>query len=320
MALHRPAEFNKSHIPAFLADEEPRAYVCVYPFVRSYEWYLLPDAERRALLAEHGQMARDYPDVRANTVASLRARRLRVDPRLRGRRAAPDRRPDAPPARRRRPAGTSARRSRSTPAAASPSASSSPAWPSRRQMPDDLRVNGWLVIPGSELHERFSRSSGPGGQSVNTADSRVELSFDVGAVGRAARMGARQDHRTAGRAAGRRRAHRGRLRAAQPARQPPGRQGAARRLAQGARSPRRSARASRPGPAGARTSAAWRANASAPRSSAGAASTAGIPSDNYSDGTLTTIASCVDLAITTTASVSGEGFSSRCGTCGGTHT
>ena len=47
-------------------------------------------------------------------------------------------------------------------------------------MPDDLRVNGWLVIPGHELHERFSRSSGPGGQSVNTADSRVELSFDVG--------------------------------------------------------------------------------------------------------------------------------------------
>src|SRR5260370_33582675 len=46
-------------------------------------------------------------------------------------------------------------------------------------MPDDLRVNGWLLIPGSELHERFSRSSGPGGQSVNTADSRVELSFDV---------------------------------------------------------------------------------------------------------------------------------------------
>ena len=46
-------------------------------------------------------------------------------------------------------------------------------------MPDDLRVNGWLLIPGSELHERFSRSSGPGGQSVNTAGSRVELSFDV---------------------------------------------------------------------------------------------------------------------------------------------
>ena len=37
-----------------------------------------------------------------------------------------------------------------------------------------------LVIPSSELLERFSRSSGPGGQSVNTTDSRVELSWDVG--------------------------------------------------------------------------------------------------------------------------------------------
>jgi len=69
MALHRPAEFNKSHIPAFLAEEEPRAYVSVYPFVRSYQWYLLDPAERRRLLAEHGMMAREYPDVRANTVA-----------------------------------------------------------------------------------------------------------------------------------------------------------------------------------------------------------------------------------------------------------
>lgn len=71
MALHRPAEFNKSHVPAFLADENARAYVCVYPFVRSYEWYLLPDEERRSLLAEHGKMAREYPDVRANTVSSF---------------------------------------------------------------------------------------------------------------------------------------------------------------------------------------------------------------------------------------------------------
>lgn len=46
-------------------------------------------------------------------------------------------------------------------------------------MADDLQVNSWLVIPGGELRERFSRSSGPGGQSVNTADSRVELSFDL---------------------------------------------------------------------------------------------------------------------------------------------
>jgi hydrogen peroxide-dependent heme synthase len=71
MALHRPAEFNKSHLPAFLAGEEAKAYVCVYPFVRSYEWYLLPDEERRDMLAEHGRQARGYPDVRANTVASF---------------------------------------------------------------------------------------------------------------------------------------------------------------------------------------------------------------------------------------------------------
>jgi peroxiredoxin len=71
LALHRPAEFNKGHIPAFLAEEEAREWVCVYPFVRSLEWYLLEDAERRAMLAEHGQMAREYPDVRANTVASF---------------------------------------------------------------------------------------------------------------------------------------------------------------------------------------------------------------------------------------------------------
>ena len=70
-ALHRPAEFNKNHIPAFLADEEPRKYVCVYPFVRSYDWYVLDEEVRRDLLREHGQMARDYPDVRANTIAAF---------------------------------------------------------------------------------------------------------------------------------------------------------------------------------------------------------------------------------------------------------
>jgi chlorite dismutase len=70
MALHRPAEFNKSHVPAFL-DEEPKRHVSVYPFVRSYEWYLLDDADRRRMLADHGKMARGFPDVRANTVASF---------------------------------------------------------------------------------------------------------------------------------------------------------------------------------------------------------------------------------------------------------
>ena len=71
MGLPRPAEFNRSHLPAFLSGEPARDHLCVYPFVRSYEWYLLPEAERRELLTEHGKMARGYPDVRANTVASF---------------------------------------------------------------------------------------------------------------------------------------------------------------------------------------------------------------------------------------------------------
>jgi chlorite dismutase len=71
VALHRPAEFNKSHVPAFIAGEEAKAYVCVYPFIRSLDWYLLPDDERRTMLAEHGQAARGYKDVRANTVPAF---------------------------------------------------------------------------------------------------------------------------------------------------------------------------------------------------------------------------------------------------------
>jgi ribosome-associated protein len=44
---------------------------------------------------------------------------------------------------------------------------------------EGLRIGRSVVVPERELSERFSRSSGPGGQGVNTADSRVELSFDV---------------------------------------------------------------------------------------------------------------------------------------------
>ena len=42
-----------------------------------------------------------------------------------------------------------------------------------------LRITAGITIPESELSWRFSRSSGPGGQGVNTADSRVELSWDA---------------------------------------------------------------------------------------------------------------------------------------------
>jgi peroxiredoxin len=71
VGVHRDAEFNKGHIPAFLQGEEPRKYVCVYPFVRSLEWYLLEPQERSDLLREHGMMGREYADVRANTVSAF---------------------------------------------------------------------------------------------------------------------------------------------------------------------------------------------------------------------------------------------------------
>ncbi|MEV8634540.1 alternative ribosome rescue aminoacyl-tRNA hydrolase ArfB [Streptosporangium sp. NPDC051023] len=49
-------------------------------------------------------------------------------------------------------------------------------------MPGPLQISGSVSIPEAELHWRFSRSSGPGGQGVNTTDSRVELSFDLAAT------------------------------------------------------------------------------------------------------------------------------------------
>ena len=103
LGLHRPAEFNKGHVPAFMAGEEPRAHLCVYPFVRSYEWYLLPEEDRRAMLAEHGMLARPYPGRPGEHGVLVRPRRLRVAAGLRGRRAASDRGPDARTPRGRRP-------------------------------------------------------------------------------------------------------------------------------------------------------------------------------------------------------------------------
>ncbi|MCJ7711917.1 MAG: chlorite dismutase family protein, partial [Chloroflexi bacterium] len=50
MGTHRPAEFSADHVPSFMLGTEPLRWLCVYPFVRSYEWYLLPEDERRAML------------------------------------------------------------------------------------------------------------------------------------------------------------------------------------------------------------------------------------------------------------------------------
>ena len=71
LGVHRDAEFSANHLPAFMRGKEPEQWLTVYPFVRSYEWYLLPDEERRTMLGNHGRKGAQYPQVLANTVASF---------------------------------------------------------------------------------------------------------------------------------------------------------------------------------------------------------------------------------------------------------
>ena len=71
MGVHRDAEFTASHLPAFMRGTEPEAWLTVYPFVRSYDWYLLPDDERRQMLADHGRKGSGHRTVLSNTVASF---------------------------------------------------------------------------------------------------------------------------------------------------------------------------------------------------------------------------------------------------------
>ncbi|WP_188241633.1 MULTISPECIES: hydrogen peroxide-dependent heme synthase [Microbacterium] len=71
MGVHRDAEFTSSHLPAFMRDKDPEAWLTVYPFVRSYDWYILPEDERRQMLADHGRKGSEYRQVLSNTVASF---------------------------------------------------------------------------------------------------------------------------------------------------------------------------------------------------------------------------------------------------------
>ena len=71
MGLVRPAEFTPDHAPAFVKGEPPRRYLCVYPFVRTPEWYLLPVDQRGELLREHGEIGRRFPEVLANTTSAF---------------------------------------------------------------------------------------------------------------------------------------------------------------------------------------------------------------------------------------------------------
>ena len=67
----KPAEFTPDHSPAFVRGEPPRKYLCVYPFVRTPDWYLLPPEERARMLADHGRIGREFPDVLPNTTSAF---------------------------------------------------------------------------------------------------------------------------------------------------------------------------------------------------------------------------------------------------------
>jgi hydrogen peroxide-dependent heme synthase len=71
LGLVRPAEFTADHLPAFVKGDEPKKYVCVYPFVRTPEWYLLDPKDRGAMLRSHGEAGRQHPDVLANTTSAF---------------------------------------------------------------------------------------------------------------------------------------------------------------------------------------------------------------------------------------------------------
>lgn len=72
MGLHTPAEFNRKHIPACFGGVAPRDWCMVYPFVRSYDWYLLPAEERSRIMAAHGRNGfAKYPDVKGSTLAAF---------------------------------------------------------------------------------------------------------------------------------------------------------------------------------------------------------------------------------------------------------
>lgn len=71
IGVHRPAEFNRGHTPACFSGVAPRPWLCVYPFVRSYDWYYLDDEHRSKMLSEHGRMGREYPDVLGSTTSAF---------------------------------------------------------------------------------------------------------------------------------------------------------------------------------------------------------------------------------------------------------
>lgn len=71
ISQHKPAEFNKSHLPGMFVHEEAPKYAAIYPFVRSYDWYLLKPSKRAAIMKDHGMAGRGYSDLVTSTLATF---------------------------------------------------------------------------------------------------------------------------------------------------------------------------------------------------------------------------------------------------------
>jgi len=72
MSTTRPSIYAKN--PAghgWLAGEEQKKYVIVYPFIKTREWYLLPLEKRKEMMTEHIEVGRKYPEVKLNTTYSF---------------------------------------------------------------------------------------------------------------------------------------------------------------------------------------------------------------------------------------------------------
>ncbi len=67
---HRP-EYVGDHYASFQLGKPPLRYLCLYPFVRTPEWYLLPHPERARILREHGKMGAEFPEVQTNNTQAF---------------------------------------------------------------------------------------------------------------------------------------------------------------------------------------------------------------------------------------------------------
>ena len=71
MGVHRDAEFSAGHTPTFAKGIAPEQWVCVYPFVRSFDWYTINPEKRREVMKNHGMKGIDFPEILPNTIATF---------------------------------------------------------------------------------------------------------------------------------------------------------------------------------------------------------------------------------------------------------